>query len=194
MSNLHIARLDIPAVLLIETVRHADDRGWLSVTYNARDYAEAGIADDFTQENQSFSQRVGTVRGLHYQRPPKSQAKLVRVLTGRILDVALDLRQDSPTFRRHVAVELSAANGKQLYVPHGFAHGFVTREEDTIVHYKLAGDYDRSLEGGIAWDDPDLGIDWGIASDTPVVISDRDQKLPRLRHVETPFTSARLLA
>jgi dTDP-4-dehydrorhamnose 3,5-epimerase len=175
-------------VLLIETARFPDARGWFSVTYNQKAYAEAGMALQFCQENYSLSCAVGTVRGLHYQRPPRSQAKLVHVLTGRILDVALDLRKGSRTFGRHVAVELSAESGWQLYIPQGFAHGFITRAANTIVGYKVDDEYAADLEGGIAWNDPELGINWGSGSDA-IVISDKDQNLPRLGEVESPFIS-----
>ncbi len=189
MSGLRVTTLEIPEVLLIETMRYPDERGWFGVTYNQKTYAEAGIPVPFCQENYSLSRAVGTVRGLHYQRPPKTQAKLVYVLTGRILDVALDLRKGSLTFGRHVAVELSAENGRQLYIPRGFAHGFITRAPDTIVGYKVDDEYAANLEGGIAWNDPALGINWGNGS-AAIVISDKDQNLPRLREIATPFTSA----
>lgn len=187
MGGLCITKLEIPQVLLIETVRFPDERGWFSVTYNQKIYADAGMPPQFCQENFSLSRTVGTVRGLHYQRPPKSQAKLVQVLAGRILDVALDLRKGSPTFGRHVAVELSAANGRQLYIPRGFAHGFITRAPDTIVEYKVDDEYAASLEGGVAWNDPELAIDWGNGSDA-IVISGKDRDLPRFAQVESPFT------
>jgi dTDP-4-dehydrorhamnose 3,5-epimerase len=189
VSRLRITRLDIPDVLLIETVRYPDERGWFTVTYNQKDYTEAGMPLLSCQENQSFSRAVGTVRGLHYQIPPKTQAKLVQVLTGRILDVALDMRRDSQTFGRHVAVELSAENGRQLFIPRGFAHGFITRVPDTTIGYKVDNDYAASLEGGIMWNDSELGIDWGDQTG-PIVISDKDQKLPRLKEIDSPFTIA----
>jgi dTDP-4-dehydrorhamnose 3,5-epimerase len=189
VSSLRITKLAIPEVLLIETECYSDERGWFSVTYNQKAYAEAGVTLHFCQENYSLSRAVGTVRGLHYQRPPKSQAKLIHVLSGRILDVALDLRKGSPTFSRHVAVELSAENRWQLYIPRGFAHGFITRAPDTIVGYKVDDEYARDLEGGVAWNDPELGINWGNGSGA-IVISDKDQNLPRLGEIESPFTSA----
>ena len=188
MSGLRIARLEIPEVLLIQTVRFPDERGWFSVTYNQQVYAEAGLPQAFCQENHSLSRAVGTLRGLHYQKPPKTQAKLVQVLSGRILDVAVDLRKDSPTFGQHVAVELSADDGRQLFVPRGFAHGFITRAPDTIVAYKVDNDYAASLEDGLAWNDPDLGIDWGNGQGA-VVMSDKDRKLPRLRDAGSPFVT-----
>ena len=186
---MRITRLDIPEVLLIKTLRFPDERGWFSVTYNQKAYAEAGLPHTFCQENYSLSRAVGTVRGLHYQKPPKSQAKLIHVLSGRVLDVAVDLRKDSPTFGRHVAVELSAENGWQLFVPRGFAHGFITRVPDTVVAYKVDNDYAANLEGGVAWNDPELRIDWGSGLGA-VVMSDKDRQLPRLGEADNPFMAA----
>ena len=187
MSNLRITELEIPEVLLIGITRHLDERGWFSVTYNQKAYAEIGIAAQFCQENLALSRAVGTLRGLHYQRPPKTQAKLIYVLIGRILDVALDLRRGSPTFGRHVTVELSAESGCQVYIPRGFAHGYITRAPDTIIGYKVDDEYAPDLEGGIAWNDPELKIDWGKERDA-IIISDKDQHLPSLREIESPFT------
>jgi dTDP-4-dehydrorhamnose 3,5-epimerase len=186
LGGLPVTTLEIPEMLLIDTVRYPDERGWFSVTYNQETYAKAGMPVSFCQENQSLSRAVGTVRGLHYQMPPKSQAKLVRVLTGRILDVAVDLRKGSQTFGHHVVVELSAENGRQLYIPRGFAHGFITRDQDVMIGYRVDNDYAANLEGGIAWNDPELGIEWGDNSG-PIVISDKDQKLPRLSEIDSPF-------
>jgi dTDP-4-dehydrorhamnose 3,5-epimerase len=190
VSGLRVTKLDIPEVLLIESARYPDERGWFSVTYNQKSYSEAGLPP-FCQENHSMSRAVGTVRGLHYQKSPKSQAKLVHVLSGRIVDVAVDMRKGSPTFGRHVAVELSAENGRQLFVPRGFAHGYMTHVPDTVVGYKVDNDYAVDLEGGIAWNDPDLGIDWGGTSDA-IVISHKDQILPRLAQIDSPFAIASL--
>ncbi len=183
---MRVTRLEIPDVLLIEPKRFPDERGWFSVAYNQKVYADAGMPSAFCQENVSLSRAVGTVRGLHFQRPPKAQAKLVQVLVGRILDVALDLRAGSLTFGRHLAVELSAENGRQLFIPRGFAHGFITRVPDTMIGYKVDNDYAADLEGGIAWDDPALGIDWGVGS-APIVVSGKDQKLGRLSDIGSPF-------
>lgn len=183
---MRVTRLEIPDVLLIEPARFLDERGWFSVTFNQKAYAEAGMPATYCQENVSLSRAAGTVRGLHYQRPPKAQAKLLQVLTGRILDVAVDLRKGSRTYGRYVAAELSAENGLQLFVPRGFAHGFITRARDTKIGYKVDNDYAAILEGGIAWDDPELGIDWGAGSG-PVTISDKDRQLPRLSEIDSPF-------
>ena len=185
-TSLRVTKLEIPEVLLIQGVRYSDERGWFSVTYNQKAYSDVGIIAKFCQENLSLSRVVFTVRGLHYQRPPKTQAKLIHVLSGRILDVAVDLRKDSATFGHHVAVELSAENGNQLYIPQGFAHGFITRAPDTLVGYKVDEEYAANLEGGIAWSDPALGINWGSGSN-PIVISDKDRILPRFGEIESPF-------
>ncbi len=157
------------------------------MAYNKKAYAEAGISLDLCQDNHSFSRAVGTLRGLHFQRPPKAQTKLVQVLTGRILDVAVDLRKGSATFGRHVAVELSAENGRQLYIPRGFAHGFITRCADTMIGYKVDNDYAADLEGGIIWSDPALEINWG-GDLGPIVISDKDRTLPLICETDSPFT------
>ena len=188
-TSLRVTKLEIPEVLLIQGVRYSDERGWFSVTYNQKAYSDVGIIAKFCQENLSLSRVVFTVRGLHYQRPPKTQAKLIHVLSGRILDVAVDLRKDSATFGHHVAVELSAENGNQLYIPQGFAHGFMTRAPDTLVGYKVDEEYAANLEGGIAWSDPALGINWGSGSN-PIVVSDKDRILPRFGEIESPFRSA----
>jgi dTDP-4-dehydrorhamnose 3,5-epimerase len=138
-----------------------------------------GIDIDFVQDNHSLSATVGTLRGLHFQSPPCAQDKLVRVTRGRILDVAVDIRTASPTFGKHVAVELSAANWKQLLVPVGFAHGFVTLEPDTEVQYKVSAPYSPENDHGLAFDDPALGIDWGLPA-AALTLSDKDRKHPRL--------------
>jgi dTDP-4-dehydrorhamnose 3,5-epimerase len=169
----------LPDVIEIEPVRHGDDRGWFSEVFKAAVFVEAGLDVDFVQDNESFSAGYGTVRGLHYQVAPHAQAKLIRVLGGSILDVAVDIRRGSPTFREHVAVVLSADAGNQLLVPVGFAHGFCTLEPDTRVTYKVSGIYSPECERSIAWDDPDLGITWpGVAS--AATLSTKDAAGPRL--------------
>ncbi len=183
---MEIVDLEIPGLKLIHPRRFGDQRGFFSEVYNRAALAEAGIATEFIQDNHSMSEREGTVRGLHFQRPPVTQAKLVRVARGRILDVAVDLRQGSPTFRRHVAVELSAQNWSQLLVPAGFAHGFCTLEPDTEVLYKVSAPYAPALDGGVIWNDPDLGIDWPVDA-SAAVLSEKDLRLPRLRDIAVPF-------
>lgn len=159
---MQIERLAIPGVMQITPPRHGDQRGYFTVTYNRDILAELGIVSDFSQDNQSWSAAAGTVRGLHFQYPPAEQAKLVRVVRGRALDVVVDARRGSPAFGQHLTSELSAETGAQIFVPRGCLHGFVTLEADTILQYKVDNDYAPGLDASLAWDDPDLGIDWGI--------------------------------
>lgn len=166
--------------------RFADERGWFSETYNAKKLAELGIHDAFCQDNQSLSSIAGTLRGLHFQRHPFAQAKLVRCLAGRIFDVALDIRRDSPTFGRWVGTELSATNGKQLYIPVGFAHGFLTLEDNCMVAYKTNAFYSAESEGGIAWNDPEAAIEWPLGGLRPH-LSAKDALLPRASEVDAGF-------
>lgn len=181
-----IERLQIPDVWLYTPRCFADDRGWFCETYNTATLADAlgGVA--FVQDNQVLSRRRGTLRGLHFQAPPKAQDKLVRVLRGAILDVAVDIRRSSPHFGRWVAAELTAANRTQIFVPKGFAHGYVTLEPDTEVLYKVSDFYSRDHEGGLVWNDPALAIDWRIGSSEAVVI-ERDAMLPRLAELARIF-------
>lgn len=181
-----IEPLAIPDVKLVRVKRHADARGYFAETYVRGAFAAAGVATEFIQDNEVQSRAQGTVRGLHFQLPPFAQAKLVRVLRGRILDVAVDLRRSSPTFGRHVAVELDARRGDQALVPAGFAHGYCTREPDTLVFYKVDNAYAPDYDRGVNWLDPDLAIDWGIA-ERQAVLSDRDRALPNLRDVAICF-------
>lgn len=169
--------LKIAGLLRIEPKKFADHRGFFSETFRESVLAEAGFSARFVQDNHSLSATAGTLRGLHFQKPPHAQAKLIRVLRGRILDVAVDIRSGSPDFGRHVAVELSAESGHQLLVPEGFAHGFVTLEPDTEVFYKVTAYYSPESDSGIFWNDPDLAINWQW-SGAPV-ISAKDAILPR---------------
>jgi dTDP-4-dehydrorhamnose 3,5-epimerase len=178
-GNFEARRFAVEGPLLISARRFGDARGFFSETYSRRDFASLGIAEEFVQDNQSLSVPVGTVRGLHFQTPPRAQAKLVRVLQGRVLDVAVDIRRHSPSYGRHVAAELSAENALMLYVPVGFAHGFVTREPDTLVAYKVSDTYAPAHDRGLAWDDPALGIDWGILSEV-AILSEKDRRWPLL--------------
>ena len=171
--------LAIPEVMLVEAPRFGDARGWFSESYNRSIFAQNGIEAEFVQDNASLSVAMHTVRGLHYQSRPHAQGKLVRVLQGRILDVAVDIRRDSATYGTHVSAELSAENGRQLYVPVGFAHGFVTRERDTIVAYKVTDYYAPNSDHGVFWADSELGIDWGIG-ETEATLSAKDRALPPL--------------
>jgi dTDP-4-dehydrorhamnose 3,5-epimerase len=174
-----ITPLALPDVLLITPKRHGDARGWFSETWNRATLAKAGLDYDFVQDNQAFSAARGTVRGLHFQRAPYAQAKLMRVLRGAIYDVAVDIRPDSATYGRWVGVTLTAVGGEQLLVPRGFAHGYCTTLPDTELAYKVDNAYAPDAEGGLLWNDPRLGIDWPIRDDE-AVINARDASLPTL--------------
>jgi dTDP-4-dehydrorhamnose 3,5-epimerase len=169
-------RLEGP--ILLEPVAHVDQRGFFLETYRRDDYAEHGIEDDFVQDNQSRSQR-GTLRAFHFQLRP-GQAKLVRVARGSIFDVVVDLRRDSPTYGRHESFELSDENNRQVYVPVGFAHGFCVTSEIADVTYKVSSYYDPVTERGIAFDDPDVGVEWPISE---ALVSERDRTNPRLEEI-----------
>lgn len=183
---MQIVELAIPGVKLITPRKFGDARGFFSETYNRRALAAAGIDCEFIQDNQSLSAESGTVRGLHFQTAPYAQAKLVRVVRGRILDVAVDMRRASPTFGRHVAAELSGENWSQLFVPVGFAHGFCTLEPNTEVLYKVDGYYAPEHDAGVLWSDPDLAISWPVAADR-AVLSVKDSALPRFKDVPAAF-------
>lgn len=176
---MEVYPLAIPEVKVLRPKRHGDNRGFFSETYNARELTRFGLPTDWVQDNHSLSCPTGTVRGLHFQTPPFAQDKLVRVARGRIFDVAVDIRRSSATFGQSVAVELSAENWLQLFVPKGFAHGFCTLEPDTEVIYKVTEFYNSSSDAGIAWDDPTLGINWPFTAET-ATLSDRDRKHPRV--------------
>jgi dTDP-4-dehydrorhamnose 3,5-epimerase len=176
----------IPEVKLITPRRFSDNRGFFAEIYHKQRLADAGIAVDFVQDNHSFSSAVGTLRGLHFQAEPFAQAKLVRVVRGRILDVAVDIRRSSPTFGRHIAIELSAENGRQLFVPVGFAHGFCTLEPDTEIQYKVSAYYSAAHDHGLRWDDPGIGIRWPVNADQ-AVLSDKDRHQPALAQLPTYF-------
>ncbi len=176
----------LSGVRILTPRRFADARGWFMDSWNREVLRGAGLDLDFVQDNHSLSAEAGTVRGLHYQRPPHAQAKLVRVVAGAILDVAVDARRGSPSFGRWVGVELSAEDGRQLLIPAGFLHGFVTRAPATEVVYKCTDVYAPDCDGAVAWDDPDLGIDWGLAPGA-AVLSDKDRAAPRWRDWQSPF-------
>jgi len=175
---LSVEETAIPAVKIVTPKKFGDHRGFFSETWSRKGFAEAGLDLDFVQDNQSLSAPVGTLRGLHFQSPPFAQDKLVRVTRGRILDVAVDIRASSPSFGQHVAVELSAENWRQVLVPIGFAHGFVTLEPDTEVIYKVTAPYAPQNDHGLAFDDPALGIDWRLPL-SDLTLSDKDRKHPR---------------
>lgn len=181
-----VTRLAIPDVLLISPARYGDERGFFSETFNKRVLAEAGFDREFVQDNHSRSTRPGTVRGLHFQAPPFAQDKLLRVTRGAILDVAVDIRRGSPTFGRHVAVELSADNWLQLLVPRGFAHGFQTLTDDCEVLYKVTDYYAPQAEQGLLWNDPALDIEWPIPG-AAATLNERDAGWPTLAELGAVF-------
>lgn len=176
------------SVQLIVPERHGDNRGWFAETYNRERFGSLGISTEFLQDNHSFSAREFTLRGLHFQTPPYAQAKLVRCIRGRIFDVAVDIRHGSPTYGKWVAAELSAGNGHQLYIPVGFAHGFLTLEPNCEVVYKCSQLYAPDHEGGIIWNDPSIGIDWPVPEDRQVELSMKDRELTAFSTFESSFT------
>ncbi|MFG1357390.1 dTDP-4-dehydrorhamnose 3,5-epimerase [Xanthobacter pseudotagetidis] len=178
--------LALPEVILATPRRFGDARGYFCETYVKPRYAAGGISADFVQDNESLSEAAGTIRGLHLQAPPFAQAKLVRVLDGAIFDVAVDVRRGSASYGRWVGARLTAEVGEQLFIPQGFAHGFVTLAPGTRVAYKVDALYDRDSERGIIWNDPDLAIDWGVEA-AAAVLSDKDLVLPRFKDFDSPF-------
>lgn len=175
---------DLPFVLVPR--RHRDERGWLAETFHADRLRSLGIACAFVQDNESRSERKGTLRGFHFQRPPAAQAKLIGVPAGRILDVVADIRRGSPTFGKCVSVELSSLDGQQLFVPIGFAHGFVTLVDEVCVLYKLSDYYAPVHEDGVCWNDPDVAFGWPFA-DADILRSTRDDRWPPLAALDSPF-------
>ena len=185
-AAMKIDRLAIEDLLLVTPTKHGDPRGFFSETFRADVFAHHGVDAPFVQDNHAFSSQKGVLRGLHFQVPPHPQGKLVRCIRGAILDVGVDIRMGSPSYGRHVAVELSAANWRQLWVPPGFAHGYVTLQDDCEVVYKTTDYYAPEYDRGIAWDDPALGIDWPLSADA-VILSERDKRHPRLANAEPAF-------
>lgn len=184
--KLTIRPLALPEIKLISTPRFRDERGYFAETYARRDFAAAQIPQEFVQDNESLSRAIGTVRGMHFQIPPFAQAKLIRVLTGRIFDACVDLRRSSPRYGRNTTVELSAESGDLLFVPAGFAHGFCTLEPDTTVLYKVDAVYSAEHERGVVWSDPALAIRWPVGSDA-AILSGKDAALPRLADMPAYF-------
>ncbi|MEA3474175.1 MAG: dTDP-4-dehydrorhamnose 3,5-epimerase [Pseudomonadota bacterium] len=172
--------------VLLRPRRFGDTRGWFMETYSEAVARAAGVYVRFVQDNQSFSASQGTVRGLHFQRPPHAQAKLVRCVRGSIMDYAVDVRRGSPTYGHHVAAKLTAEGGEQLFIPVGYAHGFVTMEPDVEIAYKVSGIYAPDCDGGIIWNDPTVGIDWPLPA-SGAVLSDKDKLLPTLAEFDSPF-------
>lgn len=179
MNLPHVEMSSLEGVLVITPRQFADARGFFSESYSRPAFQQIGVPCEFVQDNHSLSRERGTVRGLHFQVASLAQAKLVRVLRGAVYDVAVDIRRDSPTFGRHIAVDLSAENGRQLFVPAGFAHGFCTLEPDTEVFYKVDAPYSRDHERGVRWNDPVLGIAWPV-TEREAVLNGRDRQLPLL--------------
>ena len=175
-------RTKIPDVVLIEPKSFSDDRGFFFENYKKSDFSNNGINCDFVQDNSSYSDS-NVIRGMHFQSPPFEQGKLVRAITGKILDVAIDLRNDSPYYGKWVAEELSAQNKKMLWVPAGFAHGFLSLAK-CFVHYKVTKEYNKESEGGVIWNDPAIGIEWGTDN---VGLSPKDELWPTLKELRSPF-------
>ncbi|HVX99180.1 MAG TPA: dTDP-4-dehydrorhamnose 3,5-epimerase [Pseudorhodoplanes sp.] len=178
--------LALPGAAVISGPCFQDARGFFSETYRKRDFAALGVDVDFVQENWSMSEVAGTIRGLHFQAPPHAQAKLLQVLRGAIFDALVDLRRGSPTFGQWCGITLRSGAAECLYVPEGFAHGFCTLENDTLIAYKVSAYYDQASEGGVIWNDPDLRIEWPIAAEA-ARLSEKDRRLPRLADLTSPF-------
>lgn len=176
-----------PPVQIFRPERHIDDRGWFTETYNSQSLAESGVDVVFVQDNHSMSRPAFTLRGLHFQLPPRAQAKLVRCVQGRIFDVAVDIRAGSPTYGNWVGATLTAEGGEQLLVPAGFAHGFLTLEPDCEVIYKCSDFYAPESDAGLLWNDPQIAVDWPLPLHEEVILSEKDRKQPRLAEFESPF-------
>ena len=175
---MNVTETELKDVYIVEPRVFGDHRGWFMESYSKAVFLKAGIDCDFVQDNQSFSAQKGTLRGLHYQLNPKCQAKIVRCTKGAILDVAVDIRKGSPMYKKWVAVELSAENKKQLFIPRGFAHGFVTLTDDVEVQYKADNYYAPECDGNIRYDDPDIGVNWGSGE---FILSEKDKNAPLLK-------------
>ncbi|MDZ7740224.1 MAG: dTDP-4-dehydrorhamnose 3,5-epimerase [Bacteroidota bacterium] len=180
---MKVNKTKIPGLLIIEPDVFADERGYFFESYNREKFVRAGIPHTFVQDNESKSQK-GVLRGLHFQNPPHAQGKLVRVIKGAVLDVAVDIRKGSPSYGEWEAVELSEKNKKMYWIPAGMAHGFLTLEDNTIFFYKCTELYNKSSEGSIRWDDPDLNIDWGIKNP---VLSGKDREAPAFKEFSSSF-------
>lgn len=182
---MEVIKTDIEGPVIIEPRIFGDARGYFFESYSEREFREKVADITFVQDNESRSRR-GVLRGLHFQAPPFAQSKLVRVVVGAVLDVAVDLRRNSPTYGRHVAVELTADNHRQFFIPRGFAHGFSVLSDDVIFQYKCDNFYAPQSEGAIAWDDPALGIDWRLDA-ADIILSEKDSHHPLLADIESPF-------
>ncbi len=175
---MKVTETKLKGVYVVEPQVFGDARGWFTESWSEKKLAEAGIKADFVQDNHSFSAQKGTLRGLHYQLNPMCQAKMLRCTRGKIFDVAVDIRKGSPQYGQWIGVELSAENHKQLFIPRGFAHGFITLTDDVEVQYKADNYYAPECDGNIRWDDPDIGVEWPIE---PVILSDKDKAAPLLK-------------
>lgn len=182
---MQIEETTLPGVVILTPRRFGDDRGFFAETWNRKTLEGLGITTEFVQDNHSVSAEVNTVRGLHFQSPPHAQAKLVRCGRGVLFDVAVDIRKGSPTYGKWVGVELSAENGRQLLVPTGFLHGFATRVPDTEICYKCSDYYAPECDGAVRFDDPGIGIEWGLSGDA--VLSGKDAQAPVLSNFDSPF-------
>lgn len=185
-TPIHAIKTDLDGVVILEPRIFGDERGFFFESYNRAVLETLGIDHPVVQENHSASRAAGTVRGLHFQRPPSAQAKLVRVTAGSVFDVAVDIRKGSPGFGRWVGVELSAANRRQLFIPKGFAHGYMTLSENAEVLYLVNAGYDKAAEGGLRWDDPAIGIVWPDAG-SGATVNERDAGWPSLGTLDSPF-------
>ncbi len=183
---MEVIKTDIEEVVIIEPRVFGDDRGYFYESFSQREFEEKVCKTTFIQDNQSYS-RYGVLRGLHFQKAPYAQSKLVRVTKGKVIDVAVDIRKGSPTYGKHVAVELTEDNHRQLFIPRGFAHGFVVLSEEVIFQYKCDNFYSKESEGALMWNDIDLGINWGIA-ETEAVLSDKDKLNSLLKDFDSPFS------
>lgn len=182
---MNVIKTDIQGVVIVEPKVFGDHRGYFFESFSEKDFAEAVGEVKFVQDNESKSS-YGVLRGLHFQKPPHAQAKLVRVVKGRVLDVAVDLRKGSPTFGKHVAVELTEENHRQLFIPRGFAHGFAVLSDEAVFQYKCDNYYAPQSEGSVLWNDPDIGIEWGIPSED-VMLSEKDRNAPLLKEIGDVF-------
>lgn len=183
---MKIEQTPLPDLLILTPQRFGDNRGFFSESWNRNKFAKHGLEFDFVQDNHSLSEKTGTLRGLHYQTPPHAQDKLVRCGRGRLFDVAVDIRKGSPAYGRWFGVELSFDNGKQLLVPKGFLHGFISLEPDTEIVYKCTDFYAPECDAAIRWDDPSIGIDWPLGNSQPA-LSDKDINAPHLADIDSPF-------
>lgn len=184
---VQITTTKLAGVLILSPARFGDARGFFSESWNRKTLAAQGITLDFVQDNHSLSAQIGTIRGLHFQSPPHAQAKLVRCGRGCMFDVAVDIRRGSPTYGQWLGEELSDQNGRQLLIPAGFLHGFITRAPDTEIIYKCTDYYAPACDGAVRFDDPDIGIDWGLPAGVAPILSDKDAAAPLLRDLDTPF-------